>query len=235
MRKLLLLLLSWPCLAFAAPPLPASDASLTDTCSQLGQIAYWAATAHLAQADERRLNEARSDALRSNQLRSALPKHLVEYANSAGAMSHGNAGQGLSSLEAARADAVIAAMDVYGRCLAGRLPAQAPSDWFKLTQSAEASVSYDRTSLRKTSVGSTIWTLTTFYVSERLDGKTYRSAKGQFEFNCKAERYRVLGTLFYEGAGASGKVVSTTSEVEPWAPIAPGTMAQTLMAVACVR
>jgi hypothetical protein len=237
MKKLAYLLAIASSLAVAAsPPTTATIPTSTDaTCSQLGEIAYWAATAHLAKSDERRLSEARANALQPNNVRPAVPLKLIESANAAGMMSYGNAGPGLSSLEAARADGVLAAMNVYRLCLEGSLAGKEPNPWTQAARTAEATILYDKQSIRRTSLGATLWTLTNFNATEMIEGKSHKSAKTQFEFDCQAERYRVLATIFYADTAGLGKVNSSTSQVEPWNPVAPTTMAHRLMGIVCAR
>ena len=211
---------------------PQSTAAI---CRDLGQITYWAATAHLEKADERHLSEAVADAAKPNKIRPAVPRGWVEAARLAGSTSHGNAGAGLTLLDAARADAIAGALGVYEMCLDGRLRGEQPAGWSQVARSVEATIFVDKSATKPTTNGATVWTLTNFNASEVLEGKTYRSAKTQFEFDCPADRYRVLATIFYEGSGGTGKVASTTSLVEAWNPVAPKTLAQRLKAVACAR
>jgi len=237
MKKLAYFLAIAPSIAVTAPP--ATTATIPEstdaTCSQLGEIAYWAATAHLAKSDERRLSEARANALRPNKVRPAISSKLIESANASGVMSHGNAGPGLSSLEAARADGILAAMNVYRLCLESSLASKEPNPWTQVARTAEATILYDKQSIRRTSLGATLWTLTNFNATEVIEGKSHKSAKTQFEFDCQTERYRVLATIFYADTAGLGKVNSSTSLVEPWNPVAPKTMAHSLMGIVCAR
>lgn len=114
-------------------------------------------------------------------------------------------------------------------CAAG----QASADWTFVTRSVEASVSYDKLTVKKSPNGVTLWTMTNFVNSEVLNGKSYRSAKAQFEFDCPRDRYRVTGTLLYELPNGAGKVIDSTSMIEQWNPIAPQTMARLLQKLAC--
>lgn len=203
------------------------------TCSALGQISYWAATAHLSEADKRLLAQVRSDALQPNKLRKAVPKSLVQAAELAGVMSHGNAGEGNTSLQAARQDAVLTALDVHSQCVAGTFGHKEVAGWTSIGRSAGAAVLYDKASVRRVGNSLTVWVLSNFSTPEVIDGKSHRSAKAKFEYECRAERYRVLGTIYYADAGGQGKVTGSTSLVEAWNPVAPRTMAEDLMKELC--
>ena len=112
---------------------------------------------------------------------------------------------------------------------------QSLADWTPVARSLEATISYDKETVKKSAAGVVIWTLTNFVSTEVLDGKHYQSAKTQFEFDCPGERYRVVATIFYEMANGTGRVINSTSLVEQWNPVAPKTMAQRLLKVACAK
>ena len=109
------------------------------------------------------------------------------------------------------------------------------ADWTLLTRSVEATISYDKASIKKSTAGVKLWTLTNFASVEVMNGHSYRSAKGQFEFDCPGERYRVVATIYYEMSNGAGKVIESTSLVEQWNPVAPKTMANILLDVACAK
>lgn len=92
-----------------------------DACSQMGEVAYWAATAHFSANDNARLINAEADARRPNKLRPAIPRESIDAARALGISSHGNAGHGNSDLHAARADGIGIAMLAYTLCLERRL------------------------------------------------------------------------------------------------------------------
>lgn len=235
MNHTALLLAAMSCTANGAPTALHATGSERSAavCNQLGIVAYWAATAHIAEADNKQLLKEVADAGRPNRVRPAIPPKQIEAARWVGVSSHGNAGLGLTSLEAARAGAIASALHVYHTCLGGGHNDERASTWSQVARSVEATVFHDRKSVRRGSNGATLWTLTNFASPEVLDGKTYRSAKTQFEYDCTGERYRVLATIFYDGLDGNGKVTSSTSQTEPWNPVAPHTMAHQLLKLAC--
>lgn len=91
------------------------------TCSQVGEVAYWAATAQFSVKDKARLINAEIEARRPNKQRPAIPRESIDAARNLGTSSHGNAGPGNSDLHAARADAIGIAMLAYTMCLERRL------------------------------------------------------------------------------------------------------------------
>ena len=107
------------------------------------------------------------------------------------------------------------------------------ASWLQLGRSVEATVFYDKETIRKSATGVKMWTLTNFSSVEVIEGKSHRSAKTRVEYDCTGEKYRVLATIFYELPNGTGKVTASTSLVEQWNPVAPKTMAEDLLKVAC--
>lgn len=116
-------LLSLLCTAttIAAHEIVAVPKTTAEICSQLGEIAYWAATETFSNNDKRNLNNAILQAGKPNKLRPVIPNSLIDAARKLGVSSHGNAGPGNANLVAARADAIATAMLTYTMCLDGRL------------------------------------------------------------------------------------------------------------------
>ena len=80
------------------------------------------------------------------------------------------------------------------------------ADWIQVGRSVEATISYDKETVRKSDAGVKLWVLTNFASMELLEGKSYQSAKTHFEYDCIGERYRVVATIFYELPNGTGKV-----------------------------
>ena len=91
------------------------------TCSQLAEVVYWAATAHLSERDKQHLLAAEVSARKPNKLRPAISGANIDEARKMGVISHGNAGPGLTTLDGARQDAIATATVVYEMCANGRL------------------------------------------------------------------------------------------------------------------
>jgi hypothetical protein len=109
----------------------------------------------------------------------------------------------------------------------------AVAEWSQVARSVEATIFYDRDSLRKSGSMVKMWTLTNFTSTEVIEGKSHRSAKSHYEYDCAEERYRLLATIFYELPGGNGKVTASEASLGPWYPVAPQSMAQRLWKVAC--
>ena len=95
--------------------------SLNSICQDLKKIAYLAAIAHLSSSDKQELNRVIANAKKPNKVRPEIDEALIEKAAFWGYSSHGNSGDGLKALDAARKDGVLAALSVYDMCLNGKL------------------------------------------------------------------------------------------------------------------
>lgn len=92
---------------------------ISSTCTDMASVAYWGATEHLSKVDKKNADAAAKSALIANRQRPAIEATRVEKARSMGAMSHGNAGKGLTNIDAARQDGILTAIHVYESCLTG--------------------------------------------------------------------------------------------------------------------
>ena len=96
-------------------------AATSATCGDLAEVTHWAATSHLSKRDANNLVTAKTDASKANNRRPGIPMELIDKAELYGVTSHGNAGEGNINLDAAREDAIVAAVFTYEMCLDGRI------------------------------------------------------------------------------------------------------------------
>jgi hypothetical protein len=61
------------------------------------------------------------------------------------------------------------------------------------------------------------------------------SRRMRMEYDCKQERNRFLGISGHSGSMAGGTVLSTEGEENQWDAIAPGTVAETMLEIACAK
>ena len=107
------------------------------------------------------------------------------------------------------------------------------AEWTRVGRTSEATIFFDQETIRRSGQLVKMWTLTNFTISERIEGKQYQSAKTQFEYDCREERSRVLAATFYSLLNGAGVVTASESNIEPWYPIAPKTIAVKLWKYAC--
>lgn len=87
-------------------------------CRDLAEITYFAASANLSRDDRKSLSEREANAAVANKVRDAIPAKSIKWYELTGAGSHGNAGDGLTSANAAREDGILTALYQFGDCLA---------------------------------------------------------------------------------------------------------------------
>ncbi len=111
----------------------------------------------------------------------------------------------------------------------------AHADWSKLEHASEEfSLYVDRDSRKSSGVGLfQMWHLLDYKTSQEVDGKPFRSLKGQDEYDCdRRVRRDVLHMWHQDGMGNSHNVKSAYKP-GPWLAPEPGSAAETLMRVAC--
>lgn len=100
----------FPC---AAP----ATASKNSVCTDLSEITYFAASADLSPQDRKQLAKSKASARAPNKMRAAIPETFIERAELTGGGSHGNSGQGLKDVYAARYDGFLTALYQFTRCM----------------------------------------------------------------------------------------------------------------------
>lgn len=59
------------------------------------------------------------------------------------------------------------------------------------------------------------------------------SIQRQSEYDCTEERTRMLASTWFSGNMKSGQVVHSDSDEDEWKPVAPGSIAQAMLDIAC--
>lgn len=82
-----------------------------------------------------------------------------------------------------------------------------------------------------------MWSLLDYKIPQSpTPGVWYKSAKIQYEYDCKNEKVRQLYFSWHSGnMGRDGIVFKSATPKEVWDPIPAGSMAQTLWALVCVK
>ena len=93
--------------------------SRVEQCKDLAEIAFWAAQSHLDRGAKRELESVAKDASRANARRDAIAQSEIDRAAIVGGASHGNRGEGLTKIGAARMDAILTAIQLNSQCMQG--------------------------------------------------------------------------------------------------------------------
>ncbi len=78
-----------------------------------------------------------------------------------------------------------------------------------------------------------LWMLEDRKVAETFAGKTFVSAKLQYEYDCKDNQRRVLQSSLYSGQKAGGSNVQTGTKPGSWRPISARRVSETMWKLAC--
>ena len=113
----------------------------------------------------------------------------------------------------------------------------AMAEWAAVAEGGETLTAYvDFATIRKVGDSVKMWSTFNYkLVNIAADGKPYRSAKLQFEFECKEEQSRTLFFSFHSGNMGKGNVVYVEDKPQNFAPVPPDTIMETLWKVACSK
>jgi hypothetical protein len=110
----------------------------------------------------------------------------------------------------------------------------AVADWTKVvTTESDVDIYVDRASISKSGDIAKMWVMEDRKTADTFSGKTFLSAKLQYEYDCKDNQRRVLQSSLYSGQKAGGSNVQTGTKSGPWRPIAKGRVSEALWKVAC--
>ena len=111
------------------------------------------------------------------------------------------------------------------------------AEWTQVEENADGSSSYvDFSSIRKTGNSSRIWVLFDFKVPEGDSiNEKYLSAKSLGEYDCKAEKYRVLTYTTFKGNMGSGSIVNGSEPDQRWQYVSPQSKAEYFYKLACKK
>ena len=112
------------------------------------------------------------------------------------------------------------------------LAGSAWAEWVFHSETSKANHYYDPATIRKEGNMRRVWELRD--MRERMKNGSI-SLRLRTEFDCKQERSRILGISGHSGSMAGGTVLSTEGEENQWDAIAPGTVAETMLEIACAK
>ena len=124
------------------------------------------------------------------------------------------------------------------RCIAimllAALSGVAVADW-KIVGTTESGtdIYVDHATITKSGNTVTLWMLEDRKKAETFAGKTFLSAKLQYEYDCKDNQRRVLQSSLYSGQKAGGNNVQTGTKTGSWRPISAGTVSEMMWKLAC--
>ena len=112
------------------------------------------------------------------------------------------------------------------------LAGSAWAEWVMYDVTLKATFYYDPATIRKDGNMRRVWVLQE--LSKRhQDGEMSRRLR--LEYDCKQERYRILGFSFHTEPKAGGTVLQSGGEDNNWVAIAPDTVDETIFNIVCAN
>jgi hypothetical protein len=105
--------------------------------------------------------------------------------------------------------------------------------WVEVDTSKADVLYADPATIRKVGKRAKMWSLIDFKTIQSGQGIRFMSSKTQYEYNCKAERGRVLFFSWHAGNMGRGEIVYSDDEPGKWGPLPPGSRTEMLWEVAC--
>lgn len=112
------------------------------------------------------------------------------------------------------------------------LAGSAWAEWVVFGESDTATSYFDPATIRKDGNMRRVWQLQD--LRERGRGGEM-SRRMRYEYDCKQERMRILGISGHSRSMAGGEILLTAGEDNNWEAIAPGTVAETMLEIACAK
>ncbi len=110
------------------------------------------------------------------------------------------------------------------------------AEWVKINTKDNLTTYVDPASITKAENIAKMWGLVDLKESKKEElGKSFLSAKGLQEYDCKEQQIRKITLSFYSGNMGDGEVVHSYAEPEKWkwTPVAHGTISETMWKAAC--
>lgn len=115
------------------------------------------------------------------------------------------------------------------------VPAMA-ADWQPYAQTDDFVYFYDRSSVRKSGKRVRVWVLYDYTETQGAGDFRYRSMKALNEYDCVEEQTRCLSVSYYsDSLGRGSTVSSATFKGGEWRYVAPETIADAELRVACSK
>ena len=113
--------------------------------------------------------------------------------------------------------------------------AKSPGTKWAFVGSSEISTGYaDPATIRRAGNRVKMWSLYNYKTTQKTDDETYISTRSRNEYDCKEEQTRILYFSAHSGNMGGGVTVShSPNSSGDWTPIAPGSVAESFLKIAC--
>jgi hypothetical protein len=110
----------------------------------------------------------------------------------------------------------------------------AMASWVRVAEDPEAIAYYDPASVEHTAHVATLWELRDFRrAATSASDRVFRSAKSQTQYDCAAERGRVIVQQPFEGQMGEGRALDAPRIDGDWEAIDPGSARAAVLAQVC--
>jgi hypothetical protein len=92
-----------------------------------------------------------------------------------------------------------------------------------------------RSTIRRSGSSAQMWDLMDFKTGFHVQGRTYLSARNQYEYDCVAGRRRMMSTTGFAGHMAQGAVLASDNNGLPWEEIPTSGLLRDYWKVACTK
>jgi hypothetical protein len=113
--------------------------------------------------------------------------------------------------------------------------AQANTNWVLVSGTGSANEYIDMSTIQRSGNVVTAWILGDLADARPFKGRTFRSLKTQVEFDCAANRFRLIHASLYSGQMGAGTVLESGPASNPWEPAVPQSVGQTKLRTVCQR
>lgn len=108
------------------------------------------------------------------------------------------------------------------------------ADWTRVASTeSDTDIYVDHATISRSGNTAKMWILEDRKVADKFAGKTFLSAKLQYEYDCKDNQRRVLQSSLYSGQKTAGSIVQTSTKSGPWRPISAGRISEAMWKIAC--
>jgi len=107
-------------------------------------------------------------------------------------------------------------------------------EWVQIIKTEEGVTTYaDPDTIRRKGNLVKMWELLDYETIQTVIRISFSSSKEQREFDCSAERVRMLAVTYFSGNMGRGKVVWSDSDEQKWHPVQPESVGQARWKFAC--
>ncbi len=110
------------------------------------------------------------------------------------------------------------------------------ADWVQINSKDNLTTYVDPKTIEKADNIAKMWGIVDLKESRKeQDGKSFLSAKGLQEYDCKTEQTRKISLTLFSGNMGAGDVVHTYADADQWkwTPLAHGSITETMWQTAC--